>query len=222
MPFRRIVTCIVGLFLTEVLVGQASSAKPFDSGLTGARLSVAGKPADTGNDDPASTSLPHAEASSIDVPQAGVAGLGAVDSNLGAAESPTIDMPSKSIGKVRKEPLQGFLKRDAAGTPLIPDWKMQAGKDVLLGKFYVGILGVKLAAVDNPNWKYVVLGHKKLAAWKGAKPAICLVKLTRLTDGSNGFYFQTRSSPDGPRGWFIPQGEPVPHKAREWAIYYLQ
>jgi hypothetical protein len=123
-----------------------------------------------------------------------------------------------------KKPLQGYAKQDSKGTPSIPEWKMQAGYDELLGRFYVGFLGFKLKAVNGPGpgpLNGAVLGNSKLEKWKGHRPHPCLLRFTKLTDGSGGYYFKTVGSEDGPRGWIIPQ--PLePHQPRDWAIYFMQ
>jgi hypothetical protein len=119
-----------------------------------------------------------------------------------------------------KQPLQGYAKQDSKGTPAIPEWKLKSGYDEVLGIFYVGLLGFKLHAVNGPMGE-AVLGKSKLEHWKGHKPHPCLLKFTKMTDETGGYYFRTIGSEDGPRGWILPQPA-EPHKPREWAIYYMQ
>jgi len=117
-------------------------------------------------------------------------------------------------------PLKGYAKRDAKGTPVVPEWKMQAGYDELFGTFYVGLMGFKLFPVKNPP-PAAVLGSAPLKHWKGKKPHPCVLTFTKLQDGTGGYYFQTIGAGDGPRGWIMPQPS-EPHKARSWAIYFMQ
>ncbi len=119
-----------------------------------------------------------------------------------------------------KQPLQGYAKQDSKGTPAIPEWKLKSGYDEVLGIFYVGLFGFKMHAMNGPMGE-AVLGKSKLEHWKGHKPHPCLLKFTKMTDDSGGYYFRTVGSEDGPRGWILPQPF-EPHKPREWAIYYMQ
>jgi hypothetical protein len=119
-----------------------------------------------------------------------------------------------------KQPLQGYAKQDSKGTPAIPEWKLKAGYDEVLGIFYVMLLGFKVHAANGPNGA-AILGKSKLEHWKGHKPHPCLLKFTKLTDDSGGYYFKTIGSEEGPRGWIMPQPQ-EPHKPREWAIYFMQ
>jgi hypothetical protein len=119
-----------------------------------------------------------------------------------------------------KQPLQGYAKQDSKGTPAIPEWKLKAGYDDLLGIFYVGLVGIKLHATNGPKGA-AILGKSKLEHWKGHKPHPCVLKFTKLTDDSGGYYFRTIGSEEGPRGWIMPQPQ-EPHKPREWAIYFMQ
>jgi hypothetical protein len=136
-----------------------------------------------------------------------------------ASDSPSETSPNADKPKV-SAPLQGYAKRDTRGTPVVPEWKMQAGYDALLGKFYVGIVGLKVLAINGPP-PAAVLGTSQLKHWKGHKPHPCVLKFTKLQDTSGGYYFQSIGSVDGPRGWIIPQPA-EPHKAKEWAIYFMQ
>jgi hypothetical protein len=136
-----------------------------------------------------------------------------------ASDSPSQTTPNADKADVFG-PLQGYAKRDTRGTPVVPEWKMQAGYDAILGKFYVGIAGLKLLAINGPP-PAAVLGTSQLKHWKGHKPHPCVLKFTKLQDTSGGYYFQSIGSDDGPRGWIIPQPA-EPHKAKEWAIYFMQ
>jgi len=135
------------------------------------------------------------------------------------AENPA-EASSKADNPDVITPLKGYAKRDARGTPVVPEWKMQAGYDELLGKFYVGIVGLKLFPITGPP-PAAVLGASNLKQWKGHKPHPCLLKFTKLQDSSGGYYFQTIGFNDGPRGWIIPQPA-EPRKAKDWAIYFMQ
>jgi len=117
-------------------------------------------------------------------------------------------------------PLQGYAKHDARGTPVVPEWKMQAGYDEMLGKFYVGMFGHDLFPINGPP-AAAILGAPQLKNWKGYKPHPCLLRFTKLQDTSGGYYFQSLGRDDGPRGWIIPEPS-EPHKTRQWAIYFMQ
>jgi hypothetical protein len=141
------------------------------------------------------------------------AGTAGVANASGAADSSEPKAPVK-------QPLQGYAKQDSMGTPAIPEWKLKSGYDEVLGTFYVGLFGFKMHAMNGPMGE-AVLGKSKLEHWKGHKPHPCLLKFTKMTDDSGGYYFKTMSSEDGPRGWILPQ--PLePHKPRAWAIYFMQ
>ena len=129
------------------------------------------------------------------------------------------EAPAKA-GVSAPMPLQGFAKRDIKGTPVVPEWKMQAGYDELLGKFYVGMLGLKIAPINGPP-PAALLGASQLKHWHGHKSFPCVLRFTKLQDDTGGYYFQTVASAEGPRGWIIPQ--PIePHKTKTWAIYFMQ
>jgi hypothetical protein len=135
----------------------------------------------------------------------------------------TVSPEEATVGATQnlaREPLQGYVKRDAKGTPVVPEWKMQAGYDELLGKFYYGFAGFKLFAVNGP-FREATLGQSKLKHWKGHKPFPCVLKFTKLADDSGGYYFRSVGSKTGPCGWIMPQPA-EPHKVREWAIYFMQ
>ncbi len=134
-------------------------------------------------------------------------------------ESTTTASPNIDRSQVLA-PLQGYAKHDARGTPVVPEWKKQAGYDALLGKFYVGAVGLKLFPINGPP-PAAVLGAAQLEHWRGHKPHPCLLKFIKLQDNTGGYYFQSIGSPEGPRGWIIPQPA-EPHKAKEWAIYFMQ
>jgi hypothetical protein len=120
----------------------------------------------------------------------------------------------------RPPSLQGYAKHDARGTPVVPEWKMEAGYDALLGKFYMSVVGLKVMPINGPP-PAAVLGKSQLKHWRGHKPFPCVLKFTKLQDQSGGYYFQTVGSADGPRGWIIPQPS-VPHRVKDWAIYFMQ
>ncbi len=147
------------------------------------------------------------------------------DSRSNQSDTST-DLPNLKAATPRADksqvlpPLQGYAKRDARGTPVVPEWKMQAGYDEMLGKFYVGMFGHDLFPINGPP-AAAILGAPQLKNWKGHKPHPCLLKFTKLQDASGGYYFQSLGSDDGPRGWIIP--EPAePHKTKQWAIYFMQ
>ena len=101
------------------------------------------------------------------------------------------------------KPLQGYAAVDSKGTPLVPPWKIEEGVDAFVGKFYVGMVGVKLMAVDGPPPAAVLTG-KQLEKWRGKKPFPCVIRFTKLMDESGGYYFQCLGYKDGPQGWIIP------------------
>ncbi|OYV24302.1 MAG: hypothetical protein B7W97_00055, partial [Mycobacterium sp. 20-66-4] len=125
-----------------------------------------------------------------------------------------------TINQINPPALQGYAKHDSKGTPVVPEWKMEAGYDALLDKFYMGVVGLKVMPINGPP-PAAVLGKSQLKHWKGHKPFPCVLKFTKLQDQSGGYYFQTVGSPDGPRGWIIPQPA-LPHKVKDWAIYFMQ
>ena len=148
--------------------------------------------------------------------------VNAASANTKEVTTPVSPQPA-AVGATKnlaREPLQGYVKRDAKGTPVVPEWKLHAVYDELLGKFYYGFAGLKLFAVNGP-FKEAVLAPSKLKHWKGHKPYLCLLKFTKLADDSGGYYFRTAGSDDGPRGWIIPKPA-EPHKVKEWAIYFMQ
>lgn len=118
------------------------------------------------------------------------------------------------------QPLQAQAEFDNRGTPRIPQWKLDAGYDTVLGKFYIGIGFIPIIPVNGPFSRVVTLLPKYVKLWQGAHPFPCKIRLTHLADGSGGYYFSCLQTARGPRGWVMPL--PKTSGIRQWAIYYLQ
>jgi hypothetical protein len=133
--------------------------------------------------------------------------------------------PGSELEKIIEspKPLQGYAAVDSKGTPRVPPWKIEEGEDAFVGKFYVGVVGVPLVAVDGPPPAAVLTG-KQLAKWRGKKPFPCVIRFTKLLDDSGGYYFQAMGAKDGPQGWIIPKKQDIGAKKekKSWSLYFRQ
>ncbi len=115
-----------------------------------------------------------------------------------------------------RQPFQLNANKDAEGTPLIPQWRLDAGYDVLLGRFYVGFI-----AVDRPPLPVVLVSQRIERQWRGVQPNPCHLRLFKMHDGSGGYYFICLENRFGPCGWLMPVPKTEPG-AQRWAVYYAQ
>jgi hypothetical protein len=94
--------------------------------------------------------------------------------------------------------------------------------DYIIGKFgfYIGPFLVK--EVNRPMANTVELTSFAVKKWQGKKVHPCILQLTALEDNSGGYYFQTITSNDGPRGWLMPVPKRPKDKVTPWAIYFDQ
>lgn len=152
--------------------------------------------------------------------QGHVDSLGAAISANQQSNQPGFATPEVEAGVAASEPLMPPMhmqaQKDSSGTPRIPQWKLDAGYDVLLGRFYVAFI-----AVDNPPIPIVLMSMKIERYWHGARPNPCHIHLFKVHDGSGAYYFVCMENRFGPCGWLLPQPKTEPG-ARQWAIYYAQ
>ncbi len=149
---------------------------------------------------------------------------------VNAAGDPMMHVDAQAAKDGFDQPMQGATSDDSAlphpmhmqaevdshGTPRIPQWKLDAGYDFLLGRFYVGFI-----SVDNPPIPVVMMSSRIAATWRGARPNPCHIRLYKVRDDSNAYYFVCLENRFGPCGWLVPQPKTEPG-ARQWAIYYAQ
>ena len=119
-----------------------------------------------------------------------------------------------------KPPLQGHLAQHAIGIRSLPPGREP---DYIIGHFSVGIGPFITIPMNGPVGRTAELSRKFVKKWQGKQVNPCLLKLTKLNDDSGGYYFNTRTSKDGPCGWLMPMPKrPGKDKVIPWAIYFDQ
>jgi hypothetical protein len=132
------------------------------------------------------------------------------------AYDPQIAQMAANANIPMTRPFQMQAAQDAKGTPLIPPWKLSSGYDALLGRFFVGFI-----PVDHPPLPVVLVSQRIERMWRGAKPYPCHLRLFKLADGSDGYYFVCIETRYGPCGWLMPQPKQGA-SVRQWAVYFAQ
>jgi hypothetical protein len=119
-----------------------------------------------------------------------------------------------------RPPLEGHLARHTLGIRSLPEGR---DPDFIIGHFALGIGPFIKIPMDHPTGRTAELGKKFVKKWQGKQVDPCFLKLTKLTDNSGGYYFNTRGSKEGPCGWLMPMPKrPGKDKVTPWAIYFDQ
>ena len=122
--------------------------------------------------------------------------------------------------KQPSQPLEGHLTRHSLGIRSLPADGREP--DAILGHFAVG-LPFMTKSVSKPPSPFVTMVPKMVKKWQGKQVFPCVIKLTKLKDGSDGYFFKTFNDDEGPRGWMMPQPKvPGKDKVVPWAIYFDQ
>jgi len=120
-----------------------------------------------------------------------------------------------------KQPLQGHLAKHELG--VIRSLPEGREPDYIIGHFSVGIGPFIQIPMNGPVGRTAELSRKFVKKWQGKQVNPCILKLTKLDDSSGGFYFNTRTSREGPCGWLMPMPKrPGKDKVIPWAIYFDQ
>lgn len=118
------------------------------------------------------------------------------------------------------KPLEGHLTKHSLGIRSLPADGREP--DAILGHFAVG-LPFMTKSVSKPPSPFVTMVPKMVKKWKGKQVFPCVIKLDKLKDGSDGYYFKTFTDEEGPCGWMMPQPKvPGKDKVTPWAIYFDQ
>jgi hypothetical protein len=129
--------------------------------------------------------------------------------------------PNRAIQQSNeKPPLQGHLARHTLGIRSLPEGR---DPDFIIGHFALGIGPFITIPMNRPMGRTAELAKKFVKKWQGKQVNPCFLKLTKLDDNSGGYYFNTRSSKEGPSGWLMPMPKrPGKDKVTPWAIYFDQ
>jgi hypothetical protein len=169
----------------------------------------------------------------------GVACLGSIYTAVGAptalaegndnpvtlpASSKPVDATNSSNSveptKSTSQPLEGHLTRHSLGMRSLPADGREP--DAILGHFAVGVFFMT-KLVNKPPSQFVTMVPRIVKKWQGKKVFPCVIKLTKLKDGSDGYFFKTFNDEEGPCGWMMPRPMvPGKDKATPWAIYFDQ
>jgi hypothetical protein len=118
------------------------------------------------------------------------------------------------------QPLEGHLTRHSLGVRSLPADGREP--DAIFGHFAVG-LPFMTKSVSKPPSPFVTMVPKMVEKWQGKQVFPCVIKLTKLKDGSDGYFFKTFNDDEGPCGWMMPQPKvPGKDKVVPWAIYFDQ
>ncbi|MDR3615934.1 MAG: hypothetical protein P4L53_20415 [Candidatus Obscuribacterales bacterium] len=153
----------------------------------------------------------------------GASGVQAAEGN--ATGTPALSKPAEttdgtSSTKQPSQPLEGHLTRHSLGIRSLPADGREP--DAILGHFAVG-LPFMTKSVSKPPSPFVTMVPKMVKKWQGKQVFPCVIKLTKLKDGSDGYFFKTFNDDEGPCGWMMPQPKvPGKDKVVPWAIYFDQ
>lgn len=121
----------------------------------------------------------------------------------------------------KSAPLRGHLTHESIG--VLRSLPPGREPDYVIGHFAMGITPFFKIAVNGPIGDTAHLAAKFVKKWQGRQVHPCILKLAALEDGSKGYYFNTITSTDGPRGWLMPMPRrPGQDKVIPWAIYFDQ
>jgi hypothetical protein len=139
---------------------------------------------------------------------------------LPAPSQPVETTTSTSSAKQPSQPLEGHLTRHSLGIRSLPADGREP--DAILGHFAVG-LPFMTKSVSKPPSPFVTMVPKMVKKWQGKQVFPCVIRLTKLKDGSDGYFFKTFNDEEGPCGWMMPQPKvPGKDKVVPWAIYFDQ
>jgi hypothetical protein len=138
------------------------------------------------------------------------------------AESGTASAPAsdQNVGNTKATPLQGHITRVESG--VVRSLPPGRQPDFIIGHFGIGVAFLTIP-VNKPIGNGALLSRDIVQHWHGKKFFPCPLKLIKIKDGSDGYYFQSVISKDGPHGWLMPMPKrPGVDKVIPWAIYYDQ